>query len=256
MDSTQFNRQAWDNIATSRHRWFTPCTAEEIDSARNGRVSFRVTACKTVPAQWLGDVKDQRVLVLAGGGGHQGPLLAAAGALVTVVDFSEEQLAIDRRVAKAHQLKLETICADMANLEGIEDQHFDLIINPCSVNFIPLVPPVWIEAARVLKVGGVLIAGLMQPINFLFDAGKRDRGELEVRFRIPYSDLDLPEEERDQTIGPERPIDFGHSLTDLVGAQLTAGFLLTDLMEDGWGGEDPLSDRIATFLATRAVKGS
>ncbi|MEL6111049.1 MAG: class I SAM-dependent methyltransferase [Planctomycetota bacterium] len=232
MDSTQFNRQAWDNIATSRHRWFTPCTADEIEVAREGQVSFRVTACKTVPARWIGDVKDRRVLVLAGGGGHQGPLLAAAGADVTVVDFSDEQLAIDRRVAETHQLKLKTVCADMSSLDAFGDQHFDLVINPCSVNFVAVVPPVWLEAARVLRVGGVLITGLIQPVNFLFDAGKRDRGQLEVRFRIPYSDLDLPEEERDRTIGPERPIDFGHSLTDLLGAQLAAGFHPTDPPSD------------------------
>ncbi|MEO1529804.1 MAG: class I SAM-dependent methyltransferase [Planctomycetota bacterium] len=199
-------------------------------------------------------MRDARVLVLAGGGGHQGPLLAAAGARVMVVDFSGEQLAIDRRVADEHGLTIETLQADMADLSEIQDDEFDLIINPSSVNFVARVLPVWKEAARVLKPRGVLIAGLMQPVNFLFDAVQRDRGTLEVRFGIPYSDLDLPDEERDQTIGPERPIDFGHSLTDLVGGQLAAGLQLTDLFEDGWGGDDALSDRIATFMATRAVK--
>ena len=82
----------------------------------------------------------------------------------------------------------------------------------------------------------------------------RDRGKLKVRFAIPYSDLDLPQEERDATLGPERPIDFGHSLTDLLGGQLDAGLMITDLIEDGWGGKDPLSDRTATFMATRSIK--
>ncbi len=256
LDATQFNRQAWDKIATSRRKWFTPATADQIDAARRGDFSIRLTATKPIPASWIGDVRDRSILALAAGGGHQGPVLAAAGAHVTVVDFSAGQLAIDERLAREHDLAIQTIQADMADLAPLAAGQFDLVINPCSVNFVPDVRPVWKEAARVLKPGGVLISGVIQPLNFLFDAVKRDHGKLKVRFKIPYSDLDLPPEELDQTIGPERPIDFGHSLTDLLGGQLDAGFMLTDIMEDGWGGDDALSDRIATFMATRAVKGT
>lgn len=254
MDSTEFNRRAWDNIATSRHRWFSAATGQQIDAARDGDVSIRLTATRPIPQNWIGDVGGTRILALAAGGGHQGPILAAAGARVTVVDLSEGQLEIDRRLAAEHNLELDTIRADMTDLSVIASESFDVVINPCSVNFVSDVRPVWREAARVLSPRGVLITGLMQPVNFLFDPVKRDRGKLKVRFRIPYSDLDLPPEELEQTIGPERPIDFGHSLTDLIGGQLDAGFMLTDIMEDVWGGDDALSDRISTFLATRAVK--
>ncbi|MCO8120727.1 class I SAM-dependent methyltransferase [Stieleria sp. TO1_6] len=256
MDTQQFNRAAWDNIATSRHQWFTPCTGDQIDAAGRGEFSIRLTACKPIPGEWIGPVAGKRILALAAGGGHQGPILAAAGADVTVVDFSEAQLAIDRAVAERHQLALQTMQADMTDLAMIQSNAFDMVINPCSVNFVENVRPVWGEAARVLRPGGVLITGLMQPVNFIFDPVKRDRGKLKVRFRIPYSDLDLSADELDDTIGPERPIDFGHSLTDLVGGQLDAGLMITDIMEDRWGGEDVLSDRIATFLATRAIKAT
>jgi SAM-dependent methyltransferase len=254
VDATAFNRTAWNNIATSSKRWFSPCEPQEIQAARRGKLRIRLTACKPIPADWLGDVAGQRVLLLGGGGGHQGPLLAAARAEVTVVDLSEKQLAIDREIAASHDLDLKTVHADMADLVSLADDSFDLVINPCSVNFVPDARPVWQEAARVLQPGGALIAGLMQPVNFLFDAVERDRGKLMARFRIPYSDLDLPAEERARTLGPERPIDFGHSLSDLVGGQLEAGLLLTHMMEDRWGGDDVLSDHIATFLATRAIK--
>ncbi|WP_182869454.1 class I SAM-dependent methyltransferase [Stieleria mannarensis] len=254
MDATQFNRRAWDNIATSRRKWFTPAAASEIQAARRGKFSIRLTATKPVPAAWIGDVRDKAILALAAGGGHQGPLLAAAGGRVTVVDFSAGQLAIDEKLAQEHQLTIQTVQADMADLNSIASEQFDIVINPCSVNFVRDVRPVWREAARVLRPDGALISGMMQPVNFLFDAVKRDRGKLKVRFKIPYSDLDLPPEEREQTIGPERPIDFGHSLADLIGGQLDAGLMLTDIMEDVWGGDDVLSDHIATFIATRAVK--
>ena len=238
MDTTKFNRQAWDNIATSRREWFTAATADQIDAAGRGDFSIRLTATKPVPEDWIGDVKGKRILALAAGGGHQGPILAAAGAEVTVVDLSEGQLAIDRKLASKHSLAIETIQADMADLSQVADSAFDMVINPCSVNFVQHVAPVWREASRVLRPLGILITGLIQPVNFLFDPVKRDRGKLKVRFRIPYSDLDLPGDELAKTIGPERPIDFGHSLQDLIGGQLDAGLVLTHIMEDRWGGDD------------------
>ncbi|WP_145270708.1 class I SAM-dependent methyltransferase [Planctomycetes bacterium SV_7m_r] len=250
----EFNREAWDRIATSEQRWFTPATDQQIEQARAGQFAIRLTATKDIPTHWMDGVTGKKVLALGGGGGHQGPILAAVGADVTVVDLSDQQLEIDRQMGARHGLSVTTLQADMTDLGQLESESFDWVINPCSVNFVADVRPVWRHAARVLKPGGGLIAGVMQPVNFLFDAVKRDRGKLKVRFKIPYSDLDLPPDELQDTLGPERPIDFGHSLTDLVGGQLDAGLVLTDIMEDQWGGGDVLSEHIATFLVTRAVK--
>src|SRR5258708_23879626 len=47
-----------------------------------------------------------RILCLASGGGQQGPILAAAGAQVTVFDASAGQLAQDRYVAEREGLAL------------------------------------------------------------------------------------------------------------------------------------------------------
>ncbi len=254
MDHSEFNRIAWNNIATSKQQWFGPVDSETIDAARQGDWSIRLTGTQPIPPSWIGDVTEQDVLCLAGGGGHQGPVLAAAGAKVTVFDCSEAQLAIDTRVAKEHNLDLKVLVGDMCNLDSIADESFDLIVNPCSTNFCSEVLPVWREAFRVLRSDGVLVAGVINPVNYLFDAAALDEGKFVVRHSIPYSDLDLTDEEQSQTLGPERPIDFGHTLTDLIGGQLAAGFMLTDFMEDRWGGGDPLSQKIATFIATRATK--
>ncbi|MEM0925387.1 MAG: class I SAM-dependent methyltransferase [Planctomycetota bacterium] len=256
MDSIEFNRDVWDRIARSPKRWFTPVTEEEITQAREGDFRIRLTGTRCVPPDWIGDVDGKRVLALAAGGGHQAVLLAAAGADVTVVDFSEGQLEHDRSLAQRYGLALKTCHADMREMKMLETQSFDLVVNPCSVNFVPDCKPVWKEAARVMRDGAALIAGMIQPVNFLFDAVSRDRGKLQVRFRIPYSDLDLPRDEREETLGPERPIDFGHSLADLIGGQTASGLMLTDLLEDVWGGDDPLSERIGTFLITRSEKHS
>ncbi|NNE01376.1 MAG: class I SAM-dependent methyltransferase [Pirellulaceae bacterium] len=253
MDFTEFNRAAWNNIGQSR-RWFDPVDDATIAAARQGRWSLRLTATKPVPDHWICSVADKRVLCLAGGGGHQGPILAAAGGIVTVFDLSAAQLAIDREVAGRNGLEISTVEGDMRDLSCFDAASFDLIVNPCSTNFCPDVLPVWRECHRVLVEAGELIAGMIQPVNFLFDAGELEKGQFVVRHQIPYSDWDLPEDERERTLGPERPIDFGHSLTDLIGGQLAAGFHLAEMFEDRWGGEDALSDRICTFVATRAIK--
>jgi 2-polyprenyl-3-methyl-5-hydroxy-6-metoxy-1,4-benzoquinol methylase len=55
---------------------------------------------KPVPRGWFPDLNGCDVLCLASGGGQQGPVLAAAGANVTVFDISSRQLAQDRLVAE------------------------------------------------------------------------------------------------------------------------------------------------------------
>ena len=81
-----------------------------------------------------------------------------------------------------------------------------------------------------------------------------DQGEFQVRHSIPYCDFDLNEEEREALIGPERPLEYGHSLDQLIGMQIEAGFSITGFYEDGWGANDKLSSLINLFIATRATK--
>ncbi len=49
-------------------------------------------------------------------------------------------------------------------------------------------------------------------------------------------------------------MEFGHTLEDQIGGQLEAGFVLSGFYEDYYGTKDRLSDYVATFIATRAVK--
>ena len=166
------NRQAWDEIAESAEQWFQPVDGSTLEQARQGNWQVNVTATRPVPRAWLEPVAGARILCLAAGGGHQGPILAAAGGKVTVVDFSESQLAIDQRLAEQHSLPLATVAADMRDLCQFESGQFDLVINPCSLNFCPDVQPVWNEVARVLRPGGTLVVGFLNPVNYLFDPVK------------------------------------------------------------------------------------
>jgi SAM-dependent methyltransferase len=192
------------------------------------------------------------VLCLASGGGQQGPVLAAAGADVTVFDNSPRQLARDEEVAAREGLAIRTVLGDMRDLSAFPDASFDVVVNPVSNVFCPDLAPVWREAFRVLRPGGLLLAGFMNPDVFIFDDEALERGELVVRHPLPFSTLDLPDAERERAYG-DGPVEFSHSLTEQIGGQLAAGFVLTHLVEapHHWG---PTARYLPGYFATRAVK--
>jgi SAM-dependent methyltransferase len=209
---------------------------------------------KPVPREWFPPLVGLEVLCLASGGGQQVPILVAAGAKVTSFDNSPAQLARDREVCERDGLSVTTVEGDMRDLSAFADGSFGLIFHPCSNGFVPEVRPVWRESARVLRPGGVLLAGFVNPVLCLFDDAKMGKGEFEVRHRIPYSDLtSLTEDERRRYTDNNEPLCFGHTLEDQIGGQLDAGFALTGFFEDG-GERWKLTEYIACFIATRAVR--
>jgi len=258
MDIREYNRIAWDREVERGNRWTVPVSEAVIAAARQGQWEILLTPSKPVPKAWFPDLGGLDVLGLASGGGQQGPILAAAGAKVTVLDNSLRQLEADRLVAERHALPIATVGGDMADLSMFSDRSFDLIVHPVSNCFVPDVRPVWEEAFRVLRRAGVLLAGFSNPVTYLFDYDLADRtGILQVKYALPYSDLtSLPAEERQRYIETGTPLEFSHTLEDQIGGQLDAGFLLTGLFEDAYDEEenDLLTNYMPTFIATRAVK--
>ena len=253
-DVVRYNARAWDHQVASGNEWTRPVSAGVIARARRGEWSVLLTATTPAPRHWFPDLTGLRVLCLASGGGQQGPVLAAAGAEVTVYDNSPAQLAQDEFVADRDGLSLRTVQGDMQKLEAFADGAFDLVFNPCSVCFVPDVRAVWNEVARVLAPGGVLLAGFIDPAVFIFDEERGKRGEVHVRHRLPYSDVaSLPAGERRALEDAAEPLVWSHSLETLVGGQLAAGLRLTHLYEDRWNGQ-AWSGFLPGMLATRAVK--
>ncbi len=254
MNVLEYNRAAWDRNVAAGNRWTVPVGPEVIAAARQGRWEVILTPTKPVPRSWFPDLAGLEVLCLAGGGGQQGPVLAAAGARVTVFDNSPGQLAQDRLVADREGLALETVRGDMADLSALADGRFGLVFHPISNCFVPDVRPVWREAFRVLRPGGVLLAGFLSPVRFLFDDEKLERGVFEVRHAVPYSDLtSIGDEERRRYTDKGEPLCFGHTLADQIGGQLDAGFVLTGFYEDS-DPSLPLTRYIPCSVATRSRK--
>ena len=260
MDIREHNRAAWDKEVERGNKWTVPVNEAMITAAKRGELEILLTPSKPVPRPWFPDLEGLDALCLASGGGQQGPILAAAGAKVTVLDNSPKQLEQDRLVAERHALDITTVEGDMADLSMFSDHCFNLIVHPVSNCFVPDVRPVWVEAFRVLRRGGVLLAGFSNPVIYLFDYDLADRtGVLQVKYALPYSDLtSLNAEERQQYMETETPLEFSHTLEDQIGGQLDAGFLLTGFFEDAYGEEenDLLTNYMPTFIATRSIKPS
>ncbi len=255
-DIVAYNRAAWDSLVRKNDRWTIPVSSEEIQHARNDDWRIFLVPEKPIPREWFPDFRASsiKVLCLAGSGGQQAPILAAAGAIVTVLDNSPAQLSQDQLVANREGLAIDLVQGDMADLSVFENESFDLIVHPCSNCFVPNVLPVWKEAARVMKPGANLLSGIVNPIVYLFDNQLMEKGQFKVCHKIPYSDLaSLSPEQRQARLDDDQPFLFGHTLTDQVGGQIDAGLAITGLFEACWS-EWPISEYIPTSIVTKATK--
>jgi SAM-dependent methyltransferase len=255
VDVPGYNREAWDRQVEEGNQWTVPVGPEVIEAARQGQWEVLLTDQKYVPREWFPEMVDADVLCLASGGGQQAPTFAAAGANVTVLDNSPRQLAQDRFVAEREALDLETVQGDMRDLSAFADESFDLIFHPVSNLFVPGVRPVWNEAFRVLRKGGVLLAGFLNPVVYIFDLELADdTGEIRVRYSLPYSDAtSRTEEELGRQMERGEPLEFSHTLEEQIGGQIEAGFLISGFYEDRHR-DDPIAAFMPTFVATRAIK--
>ena len=253
-DPVAFNRAAWDLEVDKGNEWTQPVGSEIIARARAGDWSVVLIGYQAVPRSWFPpEMVGAEVLCLASGGGQQGPVLSAAGAVVTVLDNSPRQLDRDREVAAREGLAIRTVLGDMRDLSMFSDACFDVVFNPVSSVFCPDLTPVWRESFRVLRPGGIMMTGFLNPDVFIFDVtAMEERGELRVRHPLPFSTVDLTDAERERSYGTG-PIEFSHSLTEQIGGQLAAGFTLTHLVEAPHHA-DATARYLPGYFATRAIK--
>ncbi len=214
------NRLAWERLAKQQNRLATPARDEDF-----------ANPLKSVDSQgWLGpDVCGKSVLCLAAGGGRQGPLYAAAGALVTVVDLSPAMLDLDVAIARKRKLNLKTIHASMEDLSALADATFDIVVHPVSTCYVPNVTPVYKEVARVLRVGGIYISQHKQPTS-LQSTLSPSKGRFQIEHSY-YTDRPLPAAAKSNLVREEGTLEFLHRWEELVGAMCRAGMVIEDLTE-------------------------
>lgn len=253
MDIRTYNRDAWNGyVDGGESEWTKPVSPDVIAHARQGDFSILLTETIPVPREWFPPLAGLNTLCLACGGGQQGPVLAAAGAKVTVFDNSPRQLDQDRFVAEREGLELRLVEGDMRDLSVFDDESFDLIFHPVSNVFIHEIRPVWRETYRVLRKGGTLLAGFMNPVFYIFDVEKAWQGTMEVRYKLPYADSDHPEI-AEKMIAEGEALEHSHTLTEQLGGQMDAGFAIIGFYEDKMR-TTAISEYTPTYIATRAVK--
>ena len=248
MNYQDINSETIDRWVEEDWQWGIPITHEEYMSAKNGVWDVLLTPVKPVPHEWFGDLSGMKILGLASGGGQQMPIFSALGAKCTVLDYSSRQLESERIVSEREGYEINIVRADMTKPLPFKDGEFDMIFHPVSNCYVKEVLPIWRECFRVLRCGGVLMAGLDNGINYIFDDS-----ETTLINSLPFDPTENPEHLR-KLQESDCGIQFSHTIAEQVGGQLEAGFMLTNLYEDT-NGEGRLHEmNIPSYIATRAVK--
>ncbi|MFM8635964.1 MAG: class I SAM-dependent methyltransferase [Planctomycetia bacterium] len=223
--SLEHNARAWDRLAADRVPLARPAADGAFTDPR-GWLGGGGTAGRA----WLPDRLDGlHVLCLAAGGGKHGPLYAAAGARVTVLDISSAMLELDRQVARERRIDLEIVHGSMDDLSMLGVGRFDLVIHPVSSCYVPDVGRVFHEVARVTKPGGRYVSQHKSPASLQATLVPGVAGRYELA-HPQGTGAPLPPEppSRLREAGTH---EFIHSLSDLLGGICTAGFVIEDVAE-------------------------
>lgn len=242
------NAETIDRWCADGWEWGVPISHEAYLAAKAGSWDVLLTPNKPVPHEWFGELKGKKILGLASGGGQQMPIFTALGASCTVLDYSQHQLDSEKQVSQREGFEIEIIRADMTKPLPFPDGCFDLIFHPVSNCYVAEVEPIWRECFRVLKPGGVLLAGLDNGVNFWFDDN-----EERLTYTMPFNPLVNPDQ-KELLERLDCGVQFSHTIDEQIGGQLKAGFILTDVFEDTNGQGNLRDHNIPTFWATRAVK--
>ena len=248
MNYQDINAATIDRWIEEGWEWGIPVSHEVYLAAKSGQWDVVLTPTKPVPHEWFGDLAGKKVLGLASGGGQQMPVFAALGADCTVLDYSEKQLASEQMVAAREGYSIDIIRADMTKSLPFPDETFDLIFHPVSNCYVREVAPIFAEAFRVLKKGGVLLCGLGNEVNYLVNDD-----ETAIVNTMPFDPI-TNDDQRRQLEADDCGMQFSHSVAEQIGGQLIAGFRLTNIYGDT-NGEGRLHEmNVECYWATRAVK--
>jgi len=185
-DKHWHNKAAWDRLAKKQDRLARP--AREID--------FADPLASVDGPGWLG-----------GNGGRQGPIYAAAGAKVTVVDLSPVMLELDQKVAAERKLNLRTLETSMDDLSELGDAVFDIVIHPVSTCYLQHKQPTSMQAGIEPEQGSY-------------------RLQQSYFFKQP-----LPASPKPNLIREEGTQEYIHRWEELIGHMCRAGLFIEDLTE-------------------------
>ena len=255
-DYIKFNQNRWNNVSRKKGNPYTlPLTPEEYFEAINNEIRVGLTVGKSVPVEWFKKAKGNKILGLACGGGQQGPIFAGKGYDTTIMDFSVEQLDKDRMVAERENITISTVQGDMTKPFPFEDNSFDIVFCPVSNVYVEDLDNMWEESYRILKPGGLLMIGYMNPWIYMYegdDVWDYPEKELLLKYSLPFNSRELQKEGK-IIINPEYGYEFSHTLEKQIGGQLKAGFAMIDFYESK-DDRNRLSKYASDYLANLCIK--
>ena len=130
----------------------------------------------------MGDVAGLDVLDVGAGTGRHALRLAARGARVTALDFSERMLAAAREKPGAESVRW--IVHDANRPFPFSEHSFDLVVSALVLEHVAELAPFFAELRRVTRDGGRVVLTAMHPAMFLRDISANfHEGEREIRPR-------------------------------------------------------------------------
>lgn len=219
------NARAWDRLAAGGVPLARPAADDAFDDPRRWLAGGPSGDRAWLPESLVG----LEVLCLAAGGGKHGPLYAAAGARVTVVDLSAAMLALDRHVASERRLDLELVRTSMDDLGMFGCGRFDVVIHPVSSCYLPEVGRVFHEIARVVRPGGIYVSQHKNPASLQAGLAPASTGRYELE-HPQGTGLPLPAAQPSR-LREQGTHEFVHSLAALLGGICAAGFVIEDVSE-------------------------
>ena len=249
MEYTEINAATIDRWCREGWEWGKPLSKEKYEAAKLGQWDVLLTPTRPVPHGWFGgDIRGKRLLGLASGGAQQMPVFAALGADCAVLDYSESQIESEREYAAREGYAIDILRADMTKPLPFADASFDMVVNPVSVCYVQKIEPIWREVVRVLRPGGVFIAGFDTGYNYI-----TDEAEERIVRGLPYDPIANPQL-LEQDDPEEYGVQFSHTPGEILSSLLRAGLVIDDAYDDV-NGEGRLSELgIPTMLAIRAHK--
>lgn len=234
------NRERWNALVAAGVMYSKPYLDLNPDRARE----------KVDEEGVMDPVAGKEVLCLGGGGGQQSAAFALLGARVTVLDLSDAQLDQDRLAAAQYGFELAIEQGDMRDLSRFDNDSFDMVWQPYSINFVPDVRPVFAEVRRVLRPGGQYRVMWHNPFFYALD-DEQWHPEHGYPMKWPYQGGLIDEEAIFKTRGwtiehedggqveIEGPTMFNHTLGTFINNLISHGFVIQGLWEHLTWDENP-----------------
>ncbi len=190
------------------------------------------SSLKPLELEALGEVSGKTLLHLQCHFGLDTLSWARQGASVTGVDFSEDSIALAKKIRQESSLQAEFICCNVYDFPKVNDQLFDVVFT--SYGVLCWLPDLskWAQiVSDCLKPGGVFYIVEFHPVLMMFD-------EVTGEMKYPYFHEKDPHAQevaftyanQSQALNHQE-YSWNHSLADVVNALCDQGLTITSLNE-------------------------